>query len=260
MKDSKTAYDVTTPDKVWMFWNVMLYERSPAAVLEQMSLLAQRAAAALCDRLRARHPGGAAHGAHLPEIRVTTFGALRREVEASIPDAAARIAEFAKAVAESHADLPEQCRKITERVWALSGRSEPTVVLGFASTPYLATQLGDDPAARRLARAAELAARRIGERHGTTIALPRYFQGVSDMSFLGQADESGVPIIAENTPAWGAGLHWPAGKAFAGIPIVNAGPWGRDYHTVLERLHVPYAFTVLPDLIGEIVSEVLAET
>lgn len=61
------------------------------------------------------------------------------------------------------------------------------------------------------------------------------------MSFLGQADETGVPVIAANTPAWGAGLHWPEGPAFAGIPIVNAGPWGRDYHTVLERLHAQYA-------------------
>lgn len=77
------------------------------------------------------------------------------------------------------------------------------------------------------------------------------------MSFLGQADESEIPIVAANTPAWGAGLHWPQGNAFAGIPIVNAGPWGRDYHTVLERLHTPYAFKVLPDLIGEIVSGVL---
>ncbi|WP_459857133.1 hypothetical protein [Dongia sp. agr-C8] len=38
---------------------------------------------------------------------------------------------------------------------------------------------------------------------------------------------------------------------------MNAGPWGRDDHTVLERLHAPYAFTILPDLIGEIVIGVL---
>jgi arginine utilization protein RocB len=79
------------------------------------------------------------------------------------------------------------------------------------------------------------------------------------MSFLGQADEASVPAIAANTPAWGAGLHWPTGNAFAGIPIVNAGPWGRDYHTVLERLHVPYAFNVLPDLIGEIVDHLFRD-
>ena len=44
---------------------------------------------------------------------------------------------------------------------------------------------------------------------------------------------------------------------FAGIPIVNAGPWGRDYHTVLERMHALYAFRVLPDLIAEICARVL---
>ena len=154
-------------------------------------------------------------------------------------------------------DLPEQCRLITQELWKLSGRGDPTIILGFASTPYLSTQLGQDDNARRLHRATEAAAEIIAARHNTTIDLPPYFLGISDMSFLGQANESDIPIIAANTPAWGAGLHWPEGPAFAGIPIVNAGPWGRDYHTVLERLHTPYAFKVLPDLIGEIVTGVL---
>ena len=32
----------------------------------------------------------------------------------------------------------------------------------------------------------------------------------------------------------------------AGYPCINIGPWGRDYHHMLERLHVPYAFHTLP--------------
>lgn len=259
MKDSKTAYDVTTPDKVWMFWNAMLYARPPADVIDQMQRLSDIAMKNLLERLGARRVE--AHGAGagtIPPVRVITFETLRREVEDSIPGASRTIDDFARQVAGANADLPEQCRQITEHVWKLSGRGDPAIILGFASTPYLATQLGDDAGARNLAQATETAARRIAERHNTTIATPRWFLGISDMSFLGQADESGVPVIARNTPAWGAGLHWPDGSAFAGIPIVNAGPWGRDYHTVLERLHTPYAFTILPDLIGEIVSEVLA--
>lgn len=258
MKDSKTAYDVTTPDKVWMFWNVMLYARKPTEVLRHMELLAQRAAAGLVEQLEERNnAAGRADAAPPPSVRVTTFEVLRRHVEEKVPGARRLIADFARSMAATHADLPEQCRQITEYVWQLSGRGDPTIVLGFASTPYLSTQLGEDPQARRLARAVETAAEKIAERHGTTIATPKYFQGISDMSFLGQADESEVPTIARNTPAWGAGLHWPEGRAFAGIPAINAGPWGRDYHTVLERLHAPYAFTVLPDLIGEIVSQLL---
>jgi arginine utilization protein RocB len=258
MKDSKTAYDVTMPDKVWMFWNVMLYRRNPAAILEALQGLAEEAVAKIQRALAPRRRAALGPGvAPLPEVTVTTFEALRREVCAARPDTAAALEAFARDVAARNLDLPEQCRLITQELWKLSGRGDPTIVLGFASTPYLSTQLGDDENARNLARATEAAAEIIAARHNTTIALPPYFLGISDMSFLGQADEGDIPIVAVNTPAWGAGLHWPQGSAFAGIPIVNAGPWGRDYHTVLERLHTPYAFHILPELIGEIVTGVL---
>jgi arginine utilization protein RocB len=258
MKDAKTAYDVTMPDKVWMFWNVMLYRRTPSEILEALQGLAEKAVADIKARIAPRRAKALGDGAGpLPEVTVTTFDALRREVLAARPEAQAALERVAKEVAAQNLDLPEQCRLITQELWTLSGRGDPAIVLGFASTPYLATQLGADENGRALARATESAAEIIAARHGTTIALPPYFLGISDMSFLGQADESSIPIVAANTPAWGAGLHWPEGNAFAGIPIVNAGPWGRDYHTVLERLHTPYAFKVLPDLIGEIVSGVL---
>jgi arginine utilization protein RocB len=258
MKDSKTAYDVTTPDKVWMYWNVMLYRRTPAAILQALQNLAEAAVARIATAIAPRRAAALGSGAGpLPDVKVTTFEALRREVCAARTDAAEAIDRFAKEIAARNLDLPEQCRLITQELWTLSGRGDPAIILGFASTPYLSTQLGDDAAARALARATESAAEIIAARHNTTIALPAYFLGISDMSFLGQADESEIPVVAANTPAWGAGLHWPQGNAFAGIPIVNAGPWGRDYHTVLERLHTPYAFKILPDLIAEIVSGVL---
>lgn len=257
MKDSKTAYDVTTPDKVWMYWNVMLYQRTPQAIIQAMEELAKRAADIIRERLAARRPDEL--GTTVPPIRVMTFEALCAEIETTVPGARTKLRAYAAEVAAQNADLPEQCRMVTEFAWKLSGRGDPTIILGFGSTPYLPTLLGKDEGGERLRRAVEEAAAIIAERHQTSIALPAYFLGISDMSFLGQAQEAGVPAIAANTPAWGAGLHWPEGNAFAGIPIVNAGPWGRDYHTVLERLHMPYAFEVLPDLIAEIVLGVVAE-
>jgi arginine utilization protein RocB len=257
MKDSKTAYDVTMPDKVWMFWNVMLYRRNPTAILQALQALAESAVIKVKAALAPRRKRALGEVGPLPEVTVTTFEALRRDVVAARPEAAAALDHYAREIAARNLDLPEQCRLITSELWTLSGRGDPTIILGFASTPYLATQLGEDANGRNLRQATEAAAEIIAARHNTTIALPPYFLGISDMSFLGQADESAIPLVAANTPAWGAGLHWPQGNAFAGIPIVNAGPWGRDYHTVLERLHTPYAFHVLPDLIGEIVSGVL---
>jgi arginine utilization protein RocB len=252
MKDTKLGYNVTTPERVWMFWNVMTQRHGPAEVLETVGRLAARAARGFVARLSDRL------GSTLGEVPVVTFETLRREVEGRGAAVAEALAATAREAAAAGADLPEQSRIITERAWDLSGRSGPAIVLGFASMPYLATSLGEDADARRLEAACEAAAKAVAERHGVSIRLPRYFPGISDMSFLGQADEAAVPVIAANTPPWGAGIVWPEGRALGGVPIVNAGPWGRDYHTRLERLHMPYATEVLPDLVGEIARRVLS--
>ena len=43
-----------------------------------------------------------------------------------------------------------------------------------------------------------------------------------------------------------------------GIPSINAGPWGRDYHPRLERMHADYGFRIRPALIAEIVLRMFA--
>ncbi len=70
------------------------------------------------------------------------------------------------------------------------------------------------------------------------------------MSFLGESEAADVPFIASNTPAWESGVRWSG--EIARIPTVNIGPWGRDFHTPLERLHAPYAFEILPKLVGDV--------
>jgi arginine utilization protein RocB len=248
LRDDKRGYDVTMPGSVWMFWNVATHRRGPGEVLETLAGIARRALAEVGGALagRRRQLGVAAPP---PEVPVFTYATLRQQ--------AAGLDDVARAVANEGLDLPEQCRRITERAWAAAGRDGPAVVLGFASVPYLAARLGGDAASVRLAAAVERARAAVAARHGVGVRTLRYFPGISDISFLGQADAATLPLVAANTPAWGAGLPWPEGNAIAGIPTVNAGPWGRDYHTRLERLHAPYAFDVLADLVEAIARGVL---
>lgn len=128
---------------------------------------------------------------------------------------------------------------------------------GFGSVPYLPTGLSGSADARALEAAARAAAQASEGRYGSRIGCSDYFAGISDMSFFGEADEAALEIVARNTPVWGTGIAWPEGPALGNIPIVNAGPWGRDYHTPLERLHVGYAFDVLPRLLSDLVGDVL---
>jgi arginine utilization protein RocB len=258
LKDGRSAYDVTTPERTWLYWNVMTHRRDPAEVLATLAGLCREVADDHVRRLtkRARILGADA-GPPAPAVPVITFSELRREALRRDPGYEAGRAALAREVADHGLDLPEQCRLLTEHAWAASGRAGPAVVLGFASVPYLPTTLAG-PGGERLEAAVRRAADTVAARHVTTIGTCRYIPGISDMSFLGQADSSAVPRIAADTPAWGFGLDWPADGGIAGLPIVNAGPWGRDYHTPLERVHAGYAFEVLPDLVLAIAWEVLA--
>jgi arginine utilization protein RocB len=81
----------------------------------------------------------------------------------------------------------------------------------------------------------------------------RYFPGISDMSFFGEAsgDLSAAPL---NTPIWGTSFTMPEAAAY---PCINIGPWGRDYHHWLERLHAPYAFDILPRVLLSVIEAVM---
>jgi arginine utilization protein RocB len=258
LKDNRTAYDVTTPDRVWAYWNVMTHRRGPAEVLAEFGAICRDSAAGMVRKLGARAQTLGIETGFPAEIPVLTFEVLRSEVMTADAQAAERFAALAGELAGSGLDIPEQCRILTGRLWDESGRTGPGIVIGFASWPYLPTHLSG-PAGDRLEAAARAAAADTSARHGCSLGVIRYFPGISDMSHLGQTDPAAIPAVAANTPVWGFGINWPEGTGAAGLPMINAGPWGRDYHTRLERLEMNYAFEVLPELLLGIINEVLRE-
>lgn len=250
LRDGKAGYDVTTPGTAFAAFNVLTVVRGPAEVLAAFVALCAAGGARVLAALQARAPAADLPAA-LPVLR---FSALNAEVRARDPEAHAA----ARTGLPPDTALPDLCRIVTARLWQASGRTGPAVVTGFGSMPYLPTQLSDRPEARRLHRAAARAAAQTAQDHVTPIRLDAVFAGISDMSFLGEADEAALSVIAAETPVWGGAIAWPAQGGIAGLPIVNAGPWGRDYHTPLERMHVRYGFEVLPDLLSVLVRDMLA--
>jgi hypothetical protein len=63
----------------------------------------------------------------------------------------------------------------------------------------------------------------------TTIRYREIFAGISDMSFFGHIpDAADSEVIAANTPA--AQFIDRANPKALSYPVVNIGPWGREYH------------------------------
>jgi arginine utilization protein RocB len=223
-KDLKQGYDVTTPALAWAYWNTMQYQKSGADVLALAQSVAREA------MLRVRAKTG-------QEVQLLTFD----DLAAAAPGW--RVDPAIMAIASDDTlDLPERSKRVTELVWRKSGKVGPAVVLGFGSIPYLAVAMKDKNLRTRI----EKALRPFG------IGALNYFAGISDMSFFGEASGD-LAAVAANTPIWGSGFTMPEA---AGLPTINLGPWGRDYHQWLERLHAPYAFETLPKALLAVIEAV----
>lgn len=213
-KDLKQGYNVTTPAASWVYWNTMQHRRSAQEVFDISFTLATRA------MVRA-------------EVRVKCAVPVYSYAEVVARVSPSAVKEMADEISRlTHLDFPERAKMLTQFIWAQSGLVGPAVVLGFGSIPYPAVSFSNSALEQKITETLQP----LG------IGTLKYFAGISDMSFFGEASGD-LSIVAANTPIWGTSFVMPEA---AGYPCINIGPWGRDYHHWLERLHAPYAFEVLP--------------
>jgi arginine utilization protein RocB len=266
--DLKAQYDVTTPAAAWCYYNVLTHGRSVADVQARIVALVREALDSALGYLQeqARSYSQLAQQIAEPpawEPLVLTFAELQARVRQQGNVAAeSMLAELAQRLARDPAlDLPTLNRHLTEALWACSGLSGPAAVVGFGSLYYPPSYVkGDTPRQARLRRIAAAEAAALSQEANTPIQVRPFFAGISDMSFLGSATtEHDVAVIAMNTPAWEAKLRFDyAAIAALDLPTINIGPWGRDYHQRLERVHTPYSFGVVPELLWRIVRQLLS--
>ncbi|MDB5551670.1 MAG: peptidase [Rhizobium sp.] len=261
-KDLRGGYEVTTPDKVWLAFNWLFHSRKPSELYGDFNEIVTGAVDKAVGDFRAKaadyaHMNGVEPGALDFHGRVIGFTELRREaLKADGADVLQRFNTLASSLAGNDNPL-NVTRSLVEFMVAEARISGPAVVTGFSSLHYPHTHLDlSRDLDRDFATALDRARGTIEDRHATSFKRREYFTGISDMSFFGAAiDESDTAVVADNTPAalW---VDRPSADALS-YPVVNIGPWGREFHQRLERLYAPYAFDIFPKFLIEIVREVL---
>lgn len=244
IKDLRERYDVTMPDRVWLAFNVLTQRRSPADVLEAFGAEVEAAMDRAVNRYvaQAKRVPGAPVAFGKPTL--LRFEELRQRAAAIGGNEALRW------TANEDDPLAVSCERL-DTLTRLAGIEGPTVVIGFAGLHYPAVHLEDDRADdKHLATMARQAAREIETEYGSTIGVREYFSGISDMSFLGTGTGN-LDVVAANTPS-PTFVDRPVADRLT-FPVINIGPWGREIHQRLERLHTGYAFEVLPALLSRTV-------
>jgi len=153
-------------------------------------------------------------------------------------------------------DSRERCLRLVRRLWTLSGRQGPGVVLYYAPPyyPHVASRPGP------LRTAVEAVA---AKRPELNLLVEDYFPLLSDMSYFGLDPSVDLAALRDNMPVWqehgeqgaptgpgGYSLPLDALRSLD-IPVANIGPYGRDVHQAGERVLMSYSFGVVPQLLYE---------
>ncbi len=252
-RDLRGGYEVTTPERAFLAFNWLYHSWSPSELLDRFRAEVEGGLAAAVSRFEAEAEryaalAGRRRQGKMREPRVLSYADLRALAAEAGGDAAlARLDALAADLLLLDNPL-EKTRRLVEASVEEARLGGPAAVIGFSSLHYPHTHLDpNDPADRALLDAVE-AAQETAARLGSPLTMRDTFLGISDMSFLGHApDGAETDLVADNTPAPDL-VDRPAETPLR-FPVVNIGPWGRDYHQRLERVHAPYAFRDLPRIL-----------
>ena len=257
-RDIRDGYDVTTPDRVWLSFNWLTHRRSPADILGEFRTIvtgALNAALETQDAHQARYRG---RPATKTEGTVLTYAELLERLKARGGDTLDRLAALDRSLSGG-TDPLKVSREIVAAAATEAGIEGPAIIIGFGSLHYSLVHLERAGETGTLMQSRlEAVMQDAAKRHGTSIKFKQIFAGISDMSFFGhRPDASDTGLLTANTPS--AAFTDDAPGGLLSFPTVNIGPWGRDYHQKWERVHAPYTFEVLPDLVFESAQSWLAE-
>ncbi|RWJ05685.1 M20/M25/M40 family metallo-hydrolase [Mesorhizobium sp.] len=258
-KDLRGGYEVTTPERVWVAFNWLSHQWSAKDLLVRFEQSVTDAAskAISCFNNRAQAYGamlGTAQSARVPAAEIIPTAELADRVRA-VAGAFERVREV-ELQAQNSDDPLALTRAVIDAMVSEAGITGPSIVYGLSSLVYPATHIANVAGGSRLSEAIETARLEHEASGGHPLKYREFFAGISDMSFFGhRPDNADSAYVAANTPASALTDH--VQDDVLSFPVVNIGPWGREYHQRLERVYAAYAFEELPRLLLRIVARFL---
>ncbi|MES0880619.1 M20/M25/M40 family metallo-hydrolase [Roseibium sp. SCP14] len=255
-RDLRDVYEVTTPERTWLAFNWLYHSWTPEELFKrfrtEVKSAAEEAVARISENARSyAEKSGGTDWPGAAGVRILTYAEVKQEAARQMGNEFQSVLEAKQSELQSVDNPLSASRELTNWLVAQARVSGPVVIVGFASLHYPATRLDLEHAHDAALHSA------ITETLSGYEAEPSrrvkwrpYFEGISDMSFFGQPSKDTSSVVSDNTPpAWL--VDRPNENALR-CPMVNIGPWGREFHQRLERVYKPYAFDELPRIIAEI--------
>ncbi|GAC1629592.1 MAG: M20/M25/M40 family metallo-hydrolase [Ktedonobacteraceae bacterium] len=263
--DLKTHYNVQLPLTAYFYLNVLTFTTTPEALLERLRQYAEMALGEVLgriDKIEARWRKASGEQERVAQPRtgvVLTYSELYEETLQRLGEQqvyAELDAEWQRCPATL--DKRERSLHLVYRLWTLSGRQGPAIVIYYSPPyyPHVASTQGalHDAITKVIVAHPEL-----------PLVQQEYFPYLSDLSYLRLDADIDPSTLKANMPIWKeptaqgthAGAYCVPLEAIEklNIPVVNFGVYGQGAHQRDEGVLMSYSFGTLPELLCETIEQ-----
>lgn len=256
-KDLKEHYSVQTPHASVSLFNVLTMERSADELHRMLIDTAKKAALNIENNINKKtldYQRFEAFSKEERKVSVFTFERLLKLAEKRVGKSETeRMLNYVFAGRGKLGDR-DFTTKIVSELASLCKEDGPMIVLFYSPPFYPAVSSKEEPFIRKtVASVTEFADKQFGLKFKEV----QYFPGLSDLSYL-QLEKQSVSTFTNNMPLFNRGYALPSGKENTiFVPVINVGPIGKDPHKWTERLHLPYSFGQLPQVLHHTIDSLL---
>lgn len=269
-KDRKNIYDVSLPISVGGYMSVLTLKTSPKEILDLLSKTCKEAFSEVILEMENSYKyylsKTGQDNKELPwKVNVKTFSQVYEEAIKDsghkFIDAFAKETEVLKErIINNELNIPEACYILIEKTMEYINDLSPVVVIAM-SPPYyphvcnsMLDEL-DDRIANLTNHLIEFADRSFGQKY----EVQHYYTGISDLSYaIFESNAESIEYIKNNMLLWGQVYEIPLSTIKElSMPVINIGPWGKDFHKYTERVFIKDLYYRTPKMVMEAIDFIL---
>ncbi len=257
--DLKTHYNVQLPLAAYFYLNVLTFTTTPETLLERLRHYSEASLKEVLARIdtteaRWRTIGGVQEQAAQPRTgTVLTYAELYQATVQSQgeQEVTSRLHEEWERLPTT-LDTRERSLYLVHKLWTLSGRQGPAIVLYYSPPYYPHVTVTHGPLQDAITEV-------MAAHPEIPLVRQDYFPYLSDLSYVCLEARSDPSVLKANMPIWKepteqgkSGYYLPL-ETIEGlnIPVVNFGVYGQGAHQRNEGVLMSYSFGTLPELICE---------
>ena len=265
-KDLKTDYSVQIAKAAHLSFNFATHGSDPDEVMTKLIAKSEKAFHTVVERLNDNYRSYCEMSGipcqPLPwKSKVYTFDALFRKLAEDLGFRLhQRIATLKRRLDPNTMDDRAYSLAIVEEVCRMNPDPDPMIIIYFAPPYYPHMYInGKTEQEQILLDALKKSADKMQTQISQPLKVRKFYPYISDLSFCSVTDDQTIiDKLTSNMPAWPEKYELPIDEMRAfNVPVANIGPYGKDAHQFTERIHKPFSFDVMPEMLFDTIHYLL---